>query len=92
MKSQLKSARRSSKTAAAPQSKTAQRKTRIASVRIVTYVWYLADGSEWARVELPWALFVLIKSTARKLNITLEQFFDNAVRNYIELRAHRRAA
>jgi predicted nucleic-acid-binding protein len=83
MKNKLKSTKRSSKTAAGSQSKTAQGKTRLAPVRIDACVWYLEDGSKWARVDFPWDVFVLIKRAARELNITLQQFFDNAIHDYI---------
>jgi hypothetical protein len=40
----------------------------------------LPDGSEWARVAFPPELFSLIERTARKMGITLQRFFDNAMR------------
>jgi len=58
----------------------------------VTCVWLVSDGSEWARVEFPGNLFARIKRAASKLGITLQEFFENAIRNFIELRKDRRAA
>jgi hypothetical protein len=49
----------------------------------VTCVWTDPDGSEVARVDFERELFSLIERAASKLRITLQQFFDNAIRNHI---------
>ena len=58
----------------------------------VTCVWTGPDGIEWARVDFERELFSLIKHAASKLGITLQQLFDNAIRDYIGSRDERRAA
>jgi hypothetical protein len=52
--------------------------------QIITCVWVDSNGYEWARVAFPHALFSRIKSAAAKLGITLEQFFDDAIRSYAD--------
>jgi hypothetical protein len=58
----------------------------------VTCVCIKSDDSEWARVEFEREEFLRIVRAASKLGITLQQLFDNAIRNSIELLEHRRAA
>ena len=93
MKNKLKSARRGSKTAAASQSKTKTHKAnaphRPRPSGTVTCVWTASDGSEWERVEFPRDLFARIESCASKLGISLQQFFDNAIRNFVKSQAIR---
>jgi hypothetical protein len=58
----------------------------------ITCVWFMPDGSEWVRVEFEREVFVLIKRAAAKLGISLQKFFDNAIRAKIDSRDNRRAA
>ena len=58
----------------------------------ITCVWTGSDGSEFARVEFPGELFARIELVASKLGITLEQFFDYAIRDFVRSQAVRRAA
>ena len=60
--------------------------------KTVTCVWFGPDGGEFARVEFSRPLFARIERAATALNISLQQFFDNAINRYIELRTGRRAA
>jgi hypothetical protein len=57
----------------------------------VTCVWTGPDGIEWARVDFEHELFSLIEHAASKLGITLQQFFNDAIRYYIGLWDERRA-
>ena len=59
---------------------------------MVTCIWFAPDGRELARVDFEPELFSLIKRTASKLGITLQQLFDNAIRHYTASRKVRRAA
>ena len=96
MKNRNRVRKNSSPTAAASQCKTnAPNKKAPASRQVaetVTCVWVLPDGSEFARVEFPGDLFARIKRAATKLDVTLQEFFENAILNFIELRKDRRAA
>jgi hypothetical protein len=60
--------------------------------KTVTCILILPDGSEVARVDFPSDVFARIEAAASKRGITLDQFFYNAIRNYIELCERRRAA
>jgi hypothetical protein len=60
--------------------------------RTVTCKIFLPDGREWASVDFRSDLFALIESCRSKLGITLEKFFDLAIRNRIRSQAVRRAA
>jgi hypothetical protein len=58
----------------------------------VTCVWTCPDGSEWARVEFERELFSRIEYAASKLGVTLQQFFEKAIRHHIDSHHDRRAA
>ena len=58
----------------------------------VTCVFNDPDGRVLSRVELPRDAFARIEAAASKLDITLDQFFNNAIGHYIGLRTGRRAA
>ena len=81
---------KSSRPIAAPQPKTARRSRLAAGT--VTCVWTLPDGTESARVDFERELFALIEGCASKLGITLQQLFDNAIRDFIDSQDSRRAA
>ena len=78
--------------AAVPQSKTQHGKAPTRPAGPVTCVWIGPDGSECARVDFPPEFFSLIKRAASKLGITIQQFFDNAIRDFIKSHDGRRAA
>ena len=59
---------------------------------MVTCIWFVPGGRELARVDFGPELFSLIKRTASKLGMPLQQFFDNAIRHYTASRKVRRAA
>ena len=82
--------RNSSSRTAAPQSKT-QHRGQVAAGP-VTCVWIGPDGSECARVDFPPEVYSLIKRAATKLGITIQQFFDNAIRDFIKSHDGRRDA
>jgi hypothetical protein len=92
MKNKPKSPERNSKSASASQPKTSHRKARVHPVGTVTCVFIYPNGREWFRVDFRSDLFALIESCASKLGITLEKFFDLAIRNRIRSLAVRRAA
>jgi hypothetical protein len=50
---------------------------------IITCVWVGSDGSEYTRVDFPCEIFAHIERAASKLRISLQQFFERAIRNYI---------
>ncbi len=83
MKNKLKSVRSGSKSAASSQSKTQHGNAPAHSSGTVTCVWTYPDGREWMRVDFPRQLFSLITRAAGKLGVTLQQFFDNAVRSKV---------
>jgi hypothetical protein len=58
----------------------------------VTCVFNDPAGRELSRVDFPRNDFARIEAASSKLGITLEQFFYNAISNFIELCTHRRAA
>lgn len=60
--------------------------------KTVTCILILANGSEVARVDFPHDVFARIETAASKLGITLQQFFENAIRNYIRSQSVGRAA
>jgi len=51
--------------------------------RTVTCVWTGPDGSEFARVDFTSEIFASIKHVASKMGITLQQFFENAIREKV---------
>ena len=96
MKNKLKSAKSSSKAAAASQPKTKASKKKAASKPriggLVTYILLESNGRELARVGFPRAVSAHIQRAARKLKISLPQLFGNAIHHHIERLAHRRSA
>ena len=60
--------------------------------RTVTCVFNGPDGREFARVDLPQAIFARIKDAASKRGMTLRQFVMTAVRNLIQSEANARRA
>ena len=58
----------------------------------VTCVWTAPNGREWARVKFEGELFARIEIAASLLGITLQDFFDNAIRHYCDSQDERRAA
>jgi hypothetical protein len=58
----------------------------------VTCILILPNGSEVARLDFPRNVFARIETVAAKLGITLQQFFEKAIRNYIRSQSIRRAA
>ncbi len=80
---QLKSVRRGSKSATAPQSKTQRAAVLDRSAGTVACVFTLPDGREWATVDFPRKVFSRIECAARKRGLTLQRFFDNAIHNYV---------
>jgi hypothetical protein len=61
-------------------------------VKTVTCILMLPDGSEVARVDFPRQYFSRIEAAASRLGISLQQFFCNAIRNFIRSQAIARAA
>lgn len=59
---------------------------------IVTCVWTGPDRQEVARVDFPREVFSRIEAICIDRRITLQQFCDEAILHYIELRKDRRAA
>src|ERR1035437_1089645 len=60
--------------------------------RTVTCVWTGPDGSEFARVDFTREIFACIEHVASEMHVSLQQFFDNAIQDFIHSRENRRAA
>jgi len=58
----------------------------------VTCVWTGPDGREVASVEFHRELFSRIERAASKMHVSLQQFFDDAIRDFTHSRENRRAA
>jgi hypothetical protein len=58
----------------------------------ITCVWIMPNGREAARVDFPHQVFSRIVRAASQMGITLQQFMDNAIRNFIKAHAGRRAS
>lgn len=58
----------------------------------ITCILTLPDGREAARVDFPRGVFARIEHAASTQGISLEQFFFNAIRHFIDSRDERRAA
>lgn len=69
-----------------------QEMARLHPAGTVTCVWTAPSGREWARVVFEGELFARIEIAASTLGITLQHFFDNAIRHYCDSQDSRRAA
>jgi hypothetical protein len=69
-----------------------QEMARLHPAGTVTCVWTAPNGREWMRVKFEGELFARIEIAASTQGITLQHFFDNAIRHYCDSQDSRRAA
>ena len=88
-KNQNRAERNSSRHSAARQAKTNASKGKALPsrhiARSITLVLFNSDGSVLERIKFPRDLSACIEDAALKMKITLQQFFHNALHDFIEL-------